>query len=186
LAPSRGPERERKLAALATRILDERMQLTRVQAEVQERIARLAALEEELHDLVARPSVAECPPELPTRATPEPETPRATVELGTPDGLSEREYWLCRCHGFRVESDEHTIGIVEGVRYDSSATRPDLIEVRARRFGRRSLLIPVDEVEDIIEEEETLLLRASALGETDLAHALLARLRGRFGHQVAT
>jgi len=72
------------------------------------------------------------------------------------------------------------------VRYASSSSRPDVIEVRAGPFGRRSLLIPVDDVEDIIEEEETVLVRPSVLGETDIAHALLARLRGRFGHQVVT
>jgi hypothetical protein len=188
LAPSRAPERELRLAALARRILEERTQLRRVQEDARERIALLAALEEELRDLVDQPSVSELHREdLRARATPEPDTPRATVELGTPNGAREREYWLCRCHGFRVESDEHTVGIVEGVRYESSATRPDLIEVRTRHFGRRSLvIIPVEEVEEIIEEEERVLVRASALEEADLAHALLGRLRERFGHQVAT
>jgi hypothetical protein len=187
LAPSRAPARERRLAALTKRILDERTQLTLVEEDARKRIARLAALEDELHELVGSRSVSELPQGAPARTTPEAETPLVTVELGTANGPREREYWLCRCHGFRVETGEHTVGIVEGVRYDSSATRPDLIEVRARHFGRRSLLIiPVDEVEEIIEEEETLLVRASALEETDLAHTLLARLRDRFGHQVAT
>lgn len=189
LAPSRAPEREGKIATLARMILEERVELDRLQIEVAERTARLAELEVQLRGLLGSPSRArpwELPNEAPVADAPRARVERATVELGQPDGASEREYWLHRCHGFRVEADERIVGIVEGVRFGSSATRPDLIEIRGGRFGRRLFLVPVEDVEDVIEEEQTLLLRGSALAGADLVHALLARLRERLGHQVAT
>jgi hypothetical protein len=173
LGPSRPPEGERQLAALTTRIVEERIAVTRLQREVDERVERLADLETELHDLTAGASTPERLDDVPT------------VELGGSNG-SDHEYWLCRCHGFRVEAGAHDVGIVEGVRYGSSATRPDMIEIRAGHFGRRSILVAVEDVEEILEEEETLLVRPSAVEGDDLARALLARLRGKFGHQVAT
>jgi hypothetical protein len=165
-------------------MLEERTHLTRLREEFDERTARLAALEEELQELVGTGS-SEDQPETSTEASTDLDTIQM-VELGACDGLTDREYRLRRCHGFRVESGEHDVGIVEGVRYGSSATRPDMIEVRAGHFGRRLLLVPVDDVADILEEDETLVVRAGALDERDLAHALLARLRGRFRHEVVT
>jgi hypothetical protein len=179
------PERERKLVAVAAKILQERRELGRLQGEIRERVTRLGELEQELHDLVGHKTTVESAAEAFSAAR-ERETPHVTVELRTPGSSAERDYWLCRCHGFRVESGEHTVGTVEGVRYGSSATRPDVIEVRAGRFGRRSLLIAVEDVEDIVEEEGALLLRPSAVEQVDLAHALLARIRGRFGQSLAT
>lgn len=183
LAPTRVPERERRLAALVADILRERGELTRLQETVSERLARLAQLEAELRDLLG--VAGDAPRELPTTPASDREVQRTTVELGARDGSTERGYQLGRCHGYRVESSGHTLGVVEGVRYGSSATRPDVIEVRAHRLGRRVLLIDVEDVEDIIEEDETLLLRASVLEETGIVHALLARARG-LRRQVAT
>jgi hypothetical protein len=183
LAPQLAPDRERELAALANRILAERVRLERLRSEVGRQAALIAELEERLSALVGSPTTGAARPE-PSQAPPVAGN-RTTVELGQPHVDDKRDYLLSRCHGFRVESDDHPIGIVEGVRFGSSATRPDLIEVRAGRLGRRLILVPVEQVEDIIEEEEAVLLRASQ-APADLAHALLARLRERFGHQVAT
>ncbi len=184
LGPSRAPERERRLAALTARMLEERTCLTRLREEFEERVARLAALEEELQDLVGHGSFAEDQPETSTEAGADLDT-ISMVELGASDGLTEREYWLRRCHGFRVACGEHDVGFVEGVRYGSSVTRPDTIEVRAGHFGRL-LLVPVDDVADVFEDDETLVVRAGAIEEPDIAHALLARLRGRFQNEVVT
>jgi hypothetical protein len=71
-----------------------------------------------------------------------------------------RDYWLHRCEGFRVESPDGEIGTVRGVRFRSSL-EPELLEVRAGLFGRRSLLIPVEQVEQVIAKERRIILRAS-------------------------
>ena len=70
------------------------------------------------------------------------------------------DYWLRRCQGFRVESPAGRIGTVQGVRFGSSS-EPDVLEVRAGLFGRRLLLVPVREVEEIISEQKRIILRAS-------------------------
>jgi hypothetical protein len=184
LAPQQAPPRERRLVDLAKRILDERIQLERLDVERRAREAVIAELEDELSTLV-RPS----PP-----ATPSPELAHAEaaapptgtlVELGAGHAPAGRDYLLSRCHGYRVDANDRTLGVVEGVRFGSSATRPDVIEVRSGRFRHRLVLVPVEDVDDIVEEEEAVFVRA-AERRPDLAHALLARLRGRSGHQVAT
>jgi uncharacterized coiled-coil protein SlyX len=184
LAPQQAPERERQLAALANRILDERIQLERLAGEITEREALIAELEEQLRGLVNQ-SPSSTPSQAPSADASAAPTPGSLVELGQSHAVVERDYLLSRCHGFRVDSDDHTLGFVEGVRFGSSATRPDVIEVRSGRFRHRLVLVSVEDVDDIVEEEEAVFVRA-AEPRPDLAHALLARLRGRSGHQVAT
>ena len=62
----------------------------------------------------------------------------------------DRDYWLCRCEGFRVDSAEGRIGFVRELRFDSRQEGPDLLAVRAGLFGTRLLLVPVEEVEEIL------------------------------------
>jgi len=71
-----------------------------------------------------------------------------------------RDYWLRRCQGFRVESPAGRIGTVRGVRFGSSS-EPDILEVRAGLLGRRLLLVPVHEIEEMIPEEKRIIVRAS-------------------------
>jgi hypothetical protein len=185
LAPHQAPQRERRLADLANRILDERVRLNRLEAEASAREALIADLEEQLSKLVRSSSPVVPPTESATaQASGEPTT-GSVVELSGARAAVGRDYLLSRCHGFRVDSNDRTVGVVEGVRFGSSATCPDVIEVRAGRFRHRLVLVPVEDVDDIVEEEEAVFLRAVE-PSPDLAHALLARLRGRSGHQVAT
>jgi hypothetical protein len=68
------------------------------------------------------------------------------------------DYWLRRCEGFQVEGPGGRIGRVRGIRFGASA-EPEVLEVQAGMFGRRTLLIPTSEVSDVIPEQHRLILR---------------------------
>jgi hypothetical protein len=69
------------------------------------------------------------------------------------------DYWLHRCAGFRVESCDRTIGTVTGLRFRGSI-EPELLEVRTGLFGRRLLLIPVEQVKEILPKQRRVILHA--------------------------
>src|SRR6476661_4957515 len=106
-----------------------------------------------------------------------------TVELRRSPEPGERDYELHRCQGFDVYSGEERLGVVEGVVYGSRPDRPDLLEVRNGRFGRRLLLVPVDDVEAIEPEEAAVVVRAgrASAGRRRLS-AAVARLRSPLAH----
>jgi hypothetical protein len=70
------------------------------------------------------------------------------------------DYWLRRCEGFRVEGPGGRIGQVRGIRFGDSA-EPHLLEVRAGLLGRRTLLVPIADVERLVPEERCVILRGS-------------------------
>ena len=76
------------------------------------------------------------------------------------DSAYGRDYWLHRCEGFRVEAAGREIGTVHGLRFNGSI-EPDLLEVRTGLFGRRVLLIPVEQVEELLPKKRRIVLRAS-------------------------
>ena len=86
----------------------------------------------------------------------------------------DRDYWLCRCEGFRVDSATGRVGVVSDVRFDSRVDRPDELVVRGGPFGNRVTVISVREVADILPRQERIVLRPSAGAER---HDRLARLR---------
>jgi hypothetical protein len=69
------------------------------------------------------------------------------------------DYWLHRCEGLRVESPVGRIGTVRGVRFQGSI-EPEFLEVRAGLLGHRLLLIPVEEVKEILPTQRRIILRA--------------------------
>jgi hypothetical protein len=87
----------------------------------------------------------------------------------------DRDYWLCRCQGFRVDSPAGRVGLVEEVRFGSRLDRPDTLVVRTGLLGSRLLGVPVDKVERVVPRQERLVLR-SAL-EHRSRKEQLARLR---------
>ena len=98
------------------------------------------------------------------------ELPR-TVRFG-------RDYWLGRCVGYRVDSPGGRVGLVESLRFDSRADRPDFLVVRTRSVRPRFLAVPVDDVEEIVPAERRLTLRTAAKpSPPDLGGELSARLR---------
>jgi hypothetical protein len=58
-----------------------------------------------------------------------------------------------------VETPTQRIGRVAGIRYGERSNEPALLEVRAGLFGRRVLLISVDDVSEIAPERSRIVLR---------------------------
>jgi hypothetical protein len=86
------------------------------------------------------------------------------------------DYWLHRCEGFRVDSPDGRVGVVVELRFGSSAERPDALAVRAGLFGRLLLIIPVEQVAEVLPQERRIVLRASP---RPTAVERLRNLRGR-------
>jgi hypothetical protein len=96
-----------------------------------------------------------------------------------PEGAaSSFDYWLRRCDGFLVDSPQGRVGFVEEVRYASRADRPDVIAVRAGLLGRLLLIVPIDEIAEILPREERIVLQRSP---RPTATKRLRDLRGRLG-----
>jgi hypothetical protein len=94
--------------------------------------------------------------------------------LEFPRALSwDRDYWLCRCEGFRVDAPTGRLGLVESVRFSSRLDRPDELLVRTGILGNRLLVVAVSDVEAVIPRRERLVLRS---GPERATHRL-ARLR---------
>jgi hypothetical protein len=75
----------------------------------------------------------------------------------------DRDYWLSRCEGFRVETAEgRPVGAVVELRYRSAVERPDRLVVRGGRFATRVVIVPVASVAAIVPGEERLVLRPQA------------------------
>jgi hypothetical protein len=72
-----------------------------------------------------------------------------------------RGYWLRRCEGFVVETPRRRIGRVDGIRYGVSQDEPEALAVRAGRFGRRLLLVGVEDVDRVDPDERRVILTES-------------------------
>ena len=72
----------------------------------------------------------------------------------------DTDYWLCRCHGFHVDSPAGRVGLVEEVRFGSRHDRPDELVLRTGMFANRQVVVPVAEVEQIVLRQQRLILRA--------------------------
>ena len=75
--------------------------------------------------------------------------------------LAERLYWLSNCRGFRVDAPEGRLGFVERVGFGDDQERPEVLVVRAGLFGKRSLIVSVDAVQEVSPQGERILLRGS-------------------------
>lgn len=76
-------------------------------------------------------------------------------------GASDFAYWLRRCEGFQVDSPHGRVGFVVELRFGSSLERPDAIAIRAGLLGRLLLIVPVEEIDEILPREERIVLRRS-------------------------
>jgi hypothetical protein len=70
-------------------------------------------------------------------------------------------YWLSTCEGFRVDSENGRVGIVEEVRL-SPGKNPQALAVRTGLFLTRVEIVPVSDVERVIPRKKRVLLRAAA------------------------
>ena len=89
----------------------------------------------------------------------------------------DRDYWLCRCEGFRVESGDRRLGVVEGVRYRRFHDRPDQLVVRGGLLGTRVAAVPIEDVLEIDPPQLLVRVRATApaRGTRRLVDDLLSR-----------
>jgi hypothetical protein len=55
-------------------------------------------------------------------------------------------YWTRNCHGFRVETPDGRLGIVEDVLYGADPNRPAALAVRGGLFGTRVEIVPTEEL----------------------------------------
>jgi hypothetical protein len=78
--------------------------------------------------------------------------------MGSDPRTTSFDHWLCRCQGFRVSSPAGPVGVVEELRFLSRVDRPDALAARA---GRRLLIVPVEEVADLIPGEQRIVLRSA-------------------------
>ena len=59
------------------------------------------------------------------------------------------DYWLGHCEGFKVQSPEGDVGVVESVVYAADAGRPAYLAVTGGRLRLRTALVPCGEVVSI-------------------------------------
>ena len=86
------------------------------------------------------------------------------------------DFWLHRSEGFRVDSPDGRVGFVSELRFGTSMARPDVLAVRAGLLGRLLLIVPVEQVAEIVPRERRIVLRASP---RSTAIERLRNLRGR-------
>jgi hypothetical protein len=173
-APAR-KDRDAALRSLSAALHEQRAELARMEAELHERALRMTQLEEQLRAVEHPREGKTGQPEAAGHA----QEQRRTVDPRHSLAAPQREYWLCRCEGFEVDSPAGRIGVVEGLRFVSRLDQPDLLEVRGGFLGRRLLLLPVDQVESISSGEERIVLRMAPQRNGDPGSVLLDRLRGK-------
>lgn len=91
-----------------------------------------------------------------------PRSPASTVEPrpGSPNRSSYHgNYWLHRCEGFRVDSPQGREGIVEELRFRSNAERPDSFAIRTGWLRRRLIVVPIEQVDEILPRQNRIILR---------------------------
>jgi hypothetical protein len=141
--------REREISSATDELERERAEVARLRRELVEHLAVVEVLQRRLRDLTGDT----------TGERPRPTLPRRTDEDS--DAARSSRDWsrlLVRCEGFDVESPVGPIGIVEGVRFGSRIDRPDAVEIRGGRFGRRLAVVPVEDVADIRVDERQIVL----------------------------
>jgi hypothetical protein len=91
----------------------------------------------------------------------------------------DRKYWLGHCEGFDVRAGDRRVGVVEYVRYGSAHDRPDAIFALSGTFRTRVLEVPVDDVEALDPEDETVWISDALAATAPFAPAgLRAHLAG--------
>ena len=101
-----------------------------------------------------------------------------TSDTTLAESLGPRFYWLCRSEGFRVDSPEGRFGLVEAVMFRVRPDQPDALIVRTGVLGRRLVIVPIEDVEDVLPRKERVLLqREPDMSGADFLTELRARLR---------
>jgi len=177
LAPIPDADRAKTLRALAAEFAEERARFSQIEEDLYRQGAKVCSLDARLGALT-RLAGSDPSPDAEALADEQP-TQRRMVDPHPSRVSLERDYWLCRCDGFRIESPAGRVGIVEGRRFGSRVDRPDLLEVRIGLFGRRLLLIRVEEVDGIVSDEQRIVLRDAPRQRADQMRELLDRWLSR-------
>lgn len=64
------------------------------------------------------------------------------------------------CHGFRVDTPDGRLGVVEDVLYGDDQDRPSALAVRGGLFGHRLEVVPIETVKSIEPRRKRLSLAA--------------------------
>ena len=92
--------------------------------------------------------------------------------------LGRRVYWLTRSEGFRVDTPAGRLGLVELVMLRTRPDEPDALVVRVGVLGRRLVVVPVDEVLDVLPRRRRIVLRrVPDLSGGDFLSEVRSRLR---------
>ena len=168
-------ERLRELTAVVDELDSARAYVAGLYRKLDEQFLRISRLEKRLRELTPGTEREESRP-VSSRTL-----PRTRVWPGGQHDSrarsEERSYSLARCQGFEVQSPDGLVGFVEGLRFVSRIDQPDVLEVRGGRLGRRLLLVPTDQVEEIRPAEERVLVRSAPAPAGDLLAELASRFR---------
>lgn len=77
----------------------------------------------------------------------------------TPPDRFDRDYWLAHCEGFRVDTADGRLGVVQEVRA-GGGPEDAVLAVRVGVFGRRVVLVPVRAVDFIVPRAERIWLHS--------------------------
>jgi hypothetical protein len=66
------------------------------------------------------------------------------------------DYWLLHCEGYRVDTARGHEGYVEELLFGAAPERPDRLAVRC---GPRLVQVPAEEIDRILPDSETLVVR---------------------------
>lgn len=99
--------------------------------------------------------------------------------------LEARLYWLCRSEGFRVDSPDGRFGLVEAVMFRLRPDEPDALIVRAGVLGRRLVIVPIEDVEDVVPRRQRIVLRTVPETSNDFVSEVRGRLRRLAAEQTA-
>lgn len=82
----------------------------------------------------------------------------AVTEVARDHESWSREYWLCHCEGYRVETSDEFVGYVEEVVRSPGADEPSVLRVRTGFAGGTLLVIPAELVREIRPDAERLVV----------------------------
>lgn len=80
-----------------------------------------------------------------------------------PEEVVPSSYWLAQCEGFLVDVGDTPLGVVDEL-VTAGPEQPEAVAlvVSTGWFGRRRLVVPVEEIERIVPEERRIVLVSSA------------------------
>ena len=85
--------------------------------------------------------------------------------VGTDASAADQSFdWLRFCEGFRLDAEGRRVGVVEDVLYGQDRD-PAALLVRGGLFGTRVMIVPVEEVREVVPRSKRVILREARAGE---------------------